>query len=361
MKKIFPVIILFAAAGLLYWLKPSPETATQTSKKTADSADSSKASLKTPAGTTGSTGIESDEIEGTEDEDNQWEDIKPATELYTNAEQALKAVEDGASEYDDLILEQFVDPDPACNWCPEFYASINEKMLDSDISADEKSYYAEILAISGRVDNIASLVNVIQGSSNEDDKDVYAEALEVTVGDDSVVQYLGDQLNTSDELLKESTIAAITNHGSKLAIDLLYKQTIEKGDPDGFYSLGIGLGEVIPDDDTLPYLQELASKRDEYSHLAVKALLNQGDDGLRRVMTLLENSENSDFDRQMLEDAVDHVAFEDETEAYLERMAENGKTEISREFAKDILSDFEDLDEEETLDFEELEENEAAE
>ena len=92
---------------------------------------------------------------------------------------------------------------------------------------------------------------------------------------DDVVTELSGYVNSNNELLQESAVAAITNQGSKLAAETLYKHTVEKGDADGYYSLGIGLGELIPDDETLPYLNELVSKRDKYSHLAVKALLNR--------------------------------------------------------------------------------------
>ena len=144
-----------------------------------------------------------------------------------------------------------------------------------------------------------------------------------------------------NELLQESVVAAITNHGSRLAVDVLYKHTVESGDPDGYYSLGIGLGEIIPEEESLPYLTELATKRDPYSHLAVKSLLNYGTDGLKTVIEILENSDDPEFDRQMLEDAVDHVNYEEETEGYLKQIMSNTEKPVVTEFAKEILEDFE--------------------
>ena len=135
-------------------------------------------------------------------------------------------------------------------------------------------------------------------------------------------------------------VAAITNQGSRLAAETLYDFTREKGDANGFYDIGIGLGELIPDEEVLPYIQELALKRDKYSHLAVKAMLNEGLEGLQMVFDVLSNSPNPDFDRKMLEDAVDHVYFEDDIEAFVKKTASTSKEPMVVEFAKNILDDF---------------------
>jgi len=91
-------------------------------------------------------------------------------------------------------------------------------------------------------------------------------------------------MESTNETIQEASIAAVTNQGTRLAAELLYNQTQKAGDPDGYYSRGIGLGEFIPDPDAIPYLQELVKKQDQYSPLAVKALINSGTDGLRLVL-----------------------------------------------------------------------------
>ncbi|MCB0353487.1 MAG: hypothetical protein KDD64_08190 [Bdellovibrionales bacterium] len=280
-------------------------------------------------------------------------DERPAAEIYKSAEEALSAVKKGAKDYDDIILEQFVEPGDDCSWCPDFYSSLEEMMASKDATEDEKAYYSEILAISGKVENIKTLVDSIVKAGESEDADIFAESLELTIGGDDVVQYLKEHINSKNELLQESVVAAITNQGSRFAAETLYDHTKEKGDPDGYYSLGIGLAEMIPDDETLPYLQDLMLKRDQYSHLAVKALLNHGIQGLEIVMDGLTDSKDGDFDRAMLVDAIDHVNYEDDIKAYLQKLVAESSQPVVSEFAKEILEDF-DIEDDADYDDEDL-------
>jgi hypothetical protein len=363
MKKVLPVIVIVIILAAVMYLQTSGGSSSGDGTTTASSdmnkqgnSDEEQSWGDGSAGSSERQNVPQEILDDPDADDGFGEDIKPATELYTSAEQALEAVKSGSVDYDDLVLEQFAELGEECTWCDEFYGSVGELMLAPESNDDERSYYAEVLAISGRVDNVAALVNATKNADDENAADIYAEALEVTIGDDKVVRYLGEQLTTENELLKESVVAAITNHGSRNAIDLLYRETVKEGDPDGFYSLGIGLGEVIPEEDSLPYLTELTTNRDAYSHLSLKALLNYGDDGLKTVMNLLESSNNPEFDKQMLQDAVDHVAYEENTEEYLRDIIQNSESDNAKEFANEILEDF-DLEEEEEFDEEELDED----
>lgn len=274
----------------------------------------------------------------TGDQEMGEEDIRPASEVYKTADDALKAARAGAADYDDLVLEQFTELGD-CAWCEQFYKAVHDSLNDPNTPTDQKSYYAELLAVSGKVDNVKSLVEGIKTSSSQENADIYIEALELTTGKDDVVNYLGNELQTTNQNLKEALVAALTNQGSRLAASLLYKDTIAGESPDGYYNLGIGLGELIPEDDAVPYLQEIMLKRDKYSHLAVKSLLNSGIDGLRLVFDALTNSKDPEFDRQMLKDAVDHVNYEPEIEEYVKKLSSSQQPVVS-EFANKILEDF---------------------
>jgi hypothetical protein len=188
-----------------------------------------------------------DENSDLTDEGVEEEEARPAYEVYKTADEALDALKKGAQDYDDLILEQFTDLGPDCQWCDAFYNSVRDVMSAADTSAEQRSYFAEVLAISGRIENIQSLVEQIKNAKNSDESDVYAEALELTVGKDDVVKYLSTQLDSDNQPLKDASVAAITNQGSKLAVEALFKHVVERGDPDGYYSQGIGPGEMIPD------------------------------------------------------------------------------------------------------------------
>lgn len=344
MKKLFPVILLVAVAAVVWFISTSHDSAarrpgeTPTAKEHAVAGDSNTAALQPRTATTSGQTAPAPQPE--DDDSLDAADVKPATELYKSAAEAFEAVQKGSVDYDDLVLEQFAELGEDCGWCPEFYQQVKDAMLSPEASQDQKSYYAEVLAMSGRVDNVGSLVDAVQNAPNQETAEVFAEALEVTAGDDQTVRYLGEQLSTDNPLLKESIIAAITNHGSRLAVETLYRKTVEGGDPDGFYSLGIGLGEVIPDEESLPLLTELASKRDSYSNLAVKALLNYGPEGLKIVNDILTNSKDAEVNRQLLQDAEDHVNYDEQTEKALKEIAENSKSPDYAKFAQDRLAEF---------------------
>ncbi len=266
--------------------------------------------------------------------------LKSAVESYDSAEAALAAVLKGAKEYDDSILEQFTQPGEDCTWCPEFYNSVRDMATNSNTPQDQKSYLAEILAISGRLDNVETLTEAIKNAKSPEEADVYASALELTVGKEDITRYLGNQMSVTNESLREAAVAAVTNQGNRLAVELLIKNTVERGDPDGYYGVGIGIGELIPTEDAMPLLHEMVQKRDEYSHLGVKALLNGGMEGLRVVFDELENSKDPEADKKLLKDAIDHVNFEDGMEEYLKQKIESSKQQNVIDFAKQIKDEF---------------------
>lgn len=285
-------------------------------------------------------------VDGLESSDFEDFDQRTAVEVYKSAEDALKAVREGSSDYDDLILDQFTEIPDNCPWCDSFFASVKDMMMAPTTDANQRSYYAELLAVSGRLDNVKTLVESIKNAPNQELADIFAEALELAVGKDDVVRYLGEQLATANDTLRESSVAAITNQGSRLALETLYNHTTQKGDPDGYYSMGIGIGEVVPDEDAYPYLQELVLKRDQYSHLAVKALLNSGLDGLKVVVDSLAKSKNPDSDRALLKDAIDHVSYDDDVIAYLRTVADKPNEPLLSSWAKEVLKDFEESESE---------------
>jgi len=351
MKNVTPIIVgvVVLAAAIWYFTLSKETPSTQTSQGSQKSAGSSTSSGSSDAqsgssnsnSSTGEVKLSSSEKDDAEDDDDQGivdQDDRPASDVYHSAEDALKAVKQGASDYDDVILEQFTQPGENCTWCEQFYKSLREMVIAPETSEDEKSYYAELLAVSGKPENLALLVDTIKKLGDNEKGDLYAEALELAVGGKEAVNYLGEQLATTDnQLLKESIIAAVTNQGTQQAAELLYKQTLQNGDPDGYYSLGIGLGEFVPDESSIPYLQELAQKRDQYSHLAVKALLNGGVDGLKVVFDILASSSNQDSDRQLLKDWTDHLSVDEETENYLKDVAQNSKNDNLKRYAQEAL------------------------
>jgi hypothetical protein len=342
MKNILPAIVVVLVIGLSAWYFTSNTNKETTAPVTAGTSKSEidKINSKEPPAPGSSVADKKSDTYADEEDPQVDEDIKPATEVYKNADDALEALRAASKSYDDSVLEQFSEPDPSCSWCENLYSSLNRMIFSPDISNDEKSFYAEVLAISGRVSNIKTLVEAIKSSAKPEDADVYSEALELSLGKDDVTEYLGSELKGANDTLRESLVAALTNQNSRLAAETLYKNTVERGDADGYYSSGIGLGEFIPDEEALPFLQDALLKHDQYSHLAAKALLNSGADGLRMVLDGLESSKDPDFDRKMLKDAVDHVNYDEEIEELLRKRLETAKQPAAREFIEEALKSF---------------------
>jgi hypothetical protein len=365
MNKFLPVILLVAVAGVVWFTLSSDgggsgvKTASGPDRSTRTKEASGKAIRDGMIRDIQSDNADPDAVANFEDgEDPDFYDERNAVERYTSLDAALKAVKDGAVDYDDLVLDQFTDLPQNCAWCNELYQEVRSLALSADTKPEQRSFYAEILAVSGRLENIQTIVEAIKGAKNQDEADIFAEALELAVGKDDIVKYLGDQLEGSGDTLRESSVAAITNQGSRLAVEMLRDHTMKQGDADGYYSVGIGLGELVPEPEAYPLLQEMVAKRDQYSHLGVKALLNSGLDGLRIVVDSLANSPNPEFDANMLESAKDHVTFDEETMAYLREVAEKSPNQSLQAFARETLEEFRQMELEAAQDEDHAEEDE---
>ena len=343
MKKIFIVVLLIAIGAAAFMLsKPGTDTTEQQTAHNKTQPDSEvNQSTDEPINRKDFLGkTDLDENSDLTDEGMEEQEARPAYEVYKSADDALDALKKGALDYDDLVLEQFTDLGNDCTWCDTLYGSVRNLVSAADTPAEQRSYYAEVLAISGRIENVEALVDQLKSAKNSDESDIFAEALELTVGKDDVVKYLGGQLSSENQTLKEASVAAITNQGSKLAVETLYKHTTERGDPDGYYSQGIGIGELIPDEDALPMLQDYVQKRDAYSHLAAKAMLNNGIDGLKRFFDILENSSDTNFDQQLISGLADHIPYEESAEAFLKEKLASAKNPASKMLAEKGLADF---------------------
>ena len=320
MKKLLVLLLILVICVALYFFLQNKNIANQdnnTTKEqvTAQDSDTQDAKDETED-ENGTDESETEDVIETEEE----VDVHPAVDVYKSADEALQAVRKAALSYDDAVLEQFY-MIGNCAWCTKFYEDIKGLMNDKSLSNDERGYYAELLSTSGKKENIESLVGASLNAKDETEKDIFTEALELANLSNESLNYLKEEYKTlTDEDVKEATIAAISNQGTKDAIEILYDITKSLGDAKGFYDQGIGLGEVVPEDSAFPILDEIASKRDEYSHLAVKAMLNGGIEGTKRVIDILANSKDpqGDIKGLDLEKAADHVLFDDETKAYLE-------------------------------------------
>jgi len=353
MKKLIPLLALILAASGAYILfsreKGTTSTSTTTSQTTpvtdsaSNGAESSPAPKAEPISIVNQGSAPSDGA--TEEEEEQ---IKPAADAYPSAEEALAAVLKGSKDYDDSILEQFTTPDQSCSWCPEFYSSVRDLATNSNTPQEQRSYLAEILAISGRLENVQLLTESIKNAPSNDAKDLYAEALELSMGKDDVAQFLGEQMTATDDTLREASVAALTNQGTKTAAELLINNLREKGDTHGYYALGMGLGEFIPDDDAIPVVQDYVHSRGPDAEQGVKALLNAGLPGVRAVFDELEHSTNPEADLPLIKGALDHINMEDGLVDLANEVISRNQNTTAVSWARQILDASKEAEEAET-------------
>ncbi len=331
MKKLSPLLIVVlvivaSVAGYTFFgSRTTPPDSTETATTTASNAAQQP---RQPAEVVSRTAMNTQKSAGgssvTGNDEEPEEQIKPASETYASSEEALTAVLKGAKDYDDSILEQFTLPDPSCSWCSEFYSSVRDLALNQNTPQEQRAYLAELLAISGRTENVQALIEAVKSAPSNDNADLYAEALELSLGREDIVTLLGEQMTSTNDTLREASVAAVTNQGTKFAAELLVKDAKEKGDPDLYYAQGIGIGEAIPEEDAIPVYQDFVRERLPSSHLGVKALLNAGLPGVQVVFDELENSSNPEADKALLKDAADHINIDDEIVALADRkLAEN--------------------------------------
>jgi hypothetical protein len=350
MKKVVSLLLIVGAAGAGWWFftnqgdtvtfnstsLPTPEAKVSSTEKGTGSAPAGSRDAVVNAATQGGSAAEAPD------------EVKPAAQAFASAEEAFAAVVKGAKDFDDSILEQFTEPGADCSWCPAFYASVQELALNPNTPQDQKSYMAEVLAISGRPDNIQTLVEAIKNAPNSTEADLFAEALELTLGKDEVTKVLGEQLSTTNDTLREASVAAITNQGTRYAAELLQKHIQERNDPDAYYSVGIGPGEFIPDEEALPFVQEQVQKRDQYSAAWAKSLINAGLPGLQSLFEQLENSSNGDADRALIKDALAHVNFEDGIKEMTDNVIASNRSPVAVDFARQIQAEITEQESEET-------------
>ena len=97
---------------------------------------------------------------------------------------------------------------------------------------------------------------------------------------------------------------------------------------------------MIPDEEAFPALKQIVEKRDDYSNLGVKALLNSGVEGVKAVFDTLGSSSNPEQDQKILKDAIDHINYDEDTEKFLKDIGEKSKNPALAALAKTTLESF---------------------
>jgi hypothetical protein len=96
---------------------------------------------------------------------------------------------------------------------------------------------------------------------------------------------------------------------------------------------------MTPEPEAFPFLEDLVRKQDQYSHLALKALLNGGADGVGAAMSLLAEIPGSVANRALIMGAVDHIPMYGPTLKYIESLTSSPNPTI-KELARDVVREY---------------------
>ncbi len=337
-KFLIPTLFLAILLGVWFINSESPKKST-TTQVSSDEEANTVSDGSSPQLTAGGQTEAAPETEYT---------YKPASQRYQNAEQALEAIRKAAIDYDDMVIDEFSDLKD-CEWCEELYASLSTMLNDKSLGIDERAFYAEIMAVSGNLDNLRYLATLVENATAVEDKEMLGEALEMASGGDETVKLLTDFLGSSNATLRESVVSAISNQGTRLSAETLYNDLVSGGGAKAdYYSMGIGLAEMVPDQDAIHYLHELLNQRAPKSDQVVKALINSGIEGLTAVFDSLSSEQNETTGRELLKDAIDHVITEEAVVGLLTKASQDERyPQFLKDFANQALKEAQSEDIEE--------------
>ncbi|MCB0310580.1 MAG: hypothetical protein KDD42_05065 [Bdellovibrionales bacterium] len=265
-------------------------------------------------------------------------------EHKTKAQKIFDAFSIAAARGNEKTLARLKEIGADCEWCGEFYSKVEEKASSPKLSRDEKGFFAKALAQSGRPESVSKVIEMAQ-TADPQDTTLYTRPLKDAPLTPELIeeidQTLDDENVQKNGPLSEALVSALTRDGSLFSIQTLYNNAIETENPDGYYRIGIGLGELTPDSDpnALAFLADAAAKGDEYSHLALKALINQGKQGLEMALDVLENTDPAVLHPSVLRNAVSHVDTTDsDALAYIQQKRSSSNPLVS-EFAKEVIKE----------------------
>lgn len=239
--------------------------------------------------------------------------------LGTSGESAHSAVEvlrAGAQTGDKALLTEIAGLPKNCPGCAAFFSQVRDTYSRDGLTTDERIYLSSALAASGRAENQEFLYDQFRRAAADPTVALVppatlARQLERNqqggplAGD--VVDQVANDLQSENPYIRDAAISLLTRQHSLQAAQSLYEYTVNSSDRDGFYRQGMGLGLMTPEPDAFPYLDDLVRKQDQYSHLALKALLNAGSEGISRAVSILQDLQSPDPNRTLIQGAVDHI------------------------------------------------------
>ncbi|NDC39113.1 MAG: hypothetical protein EBZ48_13885 [Proteobacteria bacterium] len=268
--------------------------------------------------------------------------------IQDNARQAVEVLKEGARTGNKTLLKEIASLPKNCPGCSEFFLKTREAFSASDLSTDERIYLSSALAASGRADNQEFLYDQVRRAAADPSAAAVppatlARQLERNqqggplAGD--VVDQVTNDLSSENPYLRDAAISLLTRQHSLQAAQSLYEYTVNNAARDGFYREGMGLGLMTPDPEAFPYLQDLVRKQDQYSHLALKALLNAGPNGITQAVSLLQEMQSSGPNRALIQGAVDHIPMYGPSLTYMKGLQGSANPTVA-ELAQEVVREY---------------------
>ncbi|MCB0319702.1 MAG: hypothetical protein KDD60_02180 [Bdellovibrionales bacterium] len=288
----------------------------------------------------------------------RWEDGMSPEEAADLAYSILsEEANRGSRDLINQMRKKVAAGEPLPKWQNEFLKRASSAMTDLSLSRDLRADAARALAASGTSSSISALIDSAESFNDASagrDATPFNQALKDAQLSDESVSLIGDKLNSSreeqnggepeevlDDSLTEAMISALTRDGSLAAAEAIYEHMQNSEHAEDYYQIGIGLASMTPQPDAIPFLQDLMEQKNEFSHLALKSILNSGEAGLDQVFAFLETADPR-ADYELLHNAVDHVKFPpgkswESVQSYLEKKRNSASSPLVAEFAREII------------------------
>ena len=256
---------------------------------------------------------------------------------FTSGEQALNALRNGAIRGDPLTLQRFANLPRDTPWAEEFYRDVSAQLDDKKADPDDRQYAANVLAISGRAENIQALFDRVANAGSPEDISMLTSALAMANGGDEIVPLAVKELGSGNPNVQFSALTALTNQGSRAAAEALYAHALETGgSPESEKEDGTGLSMMLPDQEAVGFLSDVLRKEDRFSALAIGPLVNGGESGINAVFDVLQSTKNDAFREELLTALSSKLAVDETVLGKLTEL-QNSPDARLREFATEML------------------------
>jgi hypothetical protein len=231
-----------------------------------------------------------------------------AARIYSTAEQALPFVEEFLSTGLTETLAEFTGIQGDCSWCAELFQQLGDMIADTSTPEEERFRAAMLLSGTARVEAAEVLIEKAEQDPTFGVRTVLFESLARVPPTPEIIALYNQKLQDNDaEKIREALVAALGFGRSLEAAQALYRDITLHNDTDGFARDRIGLAYFNADASALPYIRSLVDKRDEFSALAFRSLLNSGEQGMQIALEILEANPNDSFFAEIVQDAPKYV------------------------------------------------------